>query len=145
MAIIEGFDIPEDLHYYVEKHVWVKVEEDGNVRMGLTDTGQHLAKKILFIRVKPPGVSTVYDKPIGTMESAKWVGPIAAPLNGVILEANPALRSKPTLVNEKPYAEGWIARITPANLEEDLAKLVTGEKALEDFKAEILARGIKKE
>ncbi len=145
MVTVEGFDIPEDLHYLVERHVYAKVEPDGTVKAGFTDTGQALAKKILFVRVKKPGTEVQFDKALGTIESAKWVGPFYSPVNGTLVEENKALRAKPSLINEAPYTDGWIAKIKPTNLEEDLKKLLKGEKAVEAFKKEIKDKNIAKE
>ncbi len=145
MVSVEGFDIPEDLYYLVERHVYAKVETDGIVKVGYTDTGQALAKKILFVRLKKPGTSVQFDKAFGTIESAKWVGPSQSPVDGTIIEGNKALRKNPSLVNEAPYTDGWMVRIKPTNLEENLKKLLKGEEAVEAFKKEIKEKNITKE
>jgi len=145
MAKIHGFEIPEDLYYDVKNHMWVKVLEDGTAKIGLDDVGQALAKKILFVRLRRPGAKVKKGKPLATIESAKWVGPLISPISGEIVSVNEQLRKKPSLLNEDPYGEGWVAIIKPDNLEEDLKALVTGSEALEAQKRDIEERGITKE
>ena len=36
MAIIEGFNMPDELYYHTE-HSWAKLEGDGKVRIGMSD------------------------------------------------------------------------------------------------------------
>ena len=55
-----------------------------------------------------------------SMESGKWVGRVAAMVSGEIAEVNEELEWEPSLVNESPYADGWLVKIemsTPAELD----------------------------
>jgi len=144
MTIIKGFNFPDELYYHVKRHMWVKVKDDGSVKVGLTDSGQQIIGKISFLRVKPAGFQVVFEKSFGTVESAKWVGPIVAPINGEIIEINPEVKAKPSLINKAPYTDGWIVRIKPSNLKADLAKLLNGKKAIDAFKAELAKKKLKK-
>jgi len=38
-------------------------------------------------------------------------------------------------LNKSPYKEGWIVRINPSDLEGEQGELVSGDEALEGFKA----------
>jgi len=145
MVQVLGFEIPEDLYYDVKNHVWLKILDDGNVRIGLDDVGQALAKRILFVRLRRKGAKIAKGKAIATLESAKWVGPVPSPVSGVIVEVNEELRRKPSLINEEPYGKGWIAVIKPDNLDEDIKDLVTGEEALKLQEEDIKKRGVTKE
>ncbi len=145
MVNVLGFEIPEDLYYDVKNHIWVKLLEDGTVKVGLDDVGQALAKRILFIRFKKEGAKVVKGKALGVLESAKWVGPIVSPISGTIIKINEQLKKKPSLVNDDPYGEGWIAIIKLANLQEDLKDLVTGEEAVKLQEEEIKEKEASKE
>ncbi len=117
------YEYPEGL-YYSRDHFWAKVE-DGKIRVGLTDFGQQVAGKIRSVRLRPPGRRVEQGKTLGTMETGKWVGPLKSPITGTIVENNPGLRRKASLVNEDSYGEGWVSVIEPASLEEDLKNLMT--------------------
>ena len=54
MATVSNCDLPEDLYYVVEKHVWAR-HEDGIVTVGLTDVAQNLAKGIISVSPKKVG------------------------------------------------------------------------------------------
>ena len=36
MAVIEGYNMPEELYYHKD-HAWVKLEENGAARIGMND------------------------------------------------------------------------------------------------------------
>ncbi|MGY5858000.1 MAG: glycine cleavage system protein H [Candidatus Thorarchaeota archaeon] len=121
MVTHEGFDFPDDL-YYTDDLIWMK-KENGNVRLGMAALGVDLAGKIKFVRLRPPGKAIAAGRSIGTMESGKWTGPVKAPVGGTIAEVNEALKDNPGLLNDDPYGAGWIAVITPDNLDGEIGSL----------------------
>jgi glycine cleavage system H protein len=70
------------------------------------------------------------------MESGKWVGRIYAPVSGKVEAANQDLEDTPELINDSPYEKGWICKITPSNLQEELKNLMKGESLVEFIKSE---------
>jgi glycine cleavage system H protein len=66
------------------------------------------------------GKTVEQSKPIGSMESGKWVGRIYTPVSGKVEAVNQDLEDNPELINESPYEKGWICKITPTRLQEDL-------------------------
>ena len=139
MTIENGCELPDDLYYYVERSqmTWVRAEGD-QVRIGLTDPAQTRAGKILHLRVKAAGTAREKGKPVATVESGKWAGPVVAPIAGEVTEANAEVERDPGLVNTDPYGKGWIVRMRPARREE-LAELLRGPAAIARFR-EILQR-----
>lgn len=141
MAEVKGCNLPEDLHYLVEAHVWAR-QEDGVVVLGLTDVAQSLARKIISVTLKRPGKKLAKGKSLGTVESSKWVGPVPAPVAGEIVEVNAALPGDPQLLNRDPYGAGWIAKLAPDDWDTDSADLVTGEAGVGAYHAYLDQEGI---
>lgn len=138
MASAEDFKVPEGL-YYSKGNMYVKVEDD-IVVVGLTDYGQHLAKKIVFVELPLVDDEVSQDEPIGTIESGKWSGPIESPISGEVIEVNDRLEDEPSLLNEDPYGEGWIAKIRPSNLEEELKNLMNKDQYIEFIREDLKKR-----
>ncbi len=128
--VYRGCVIPPDLYYDIENQVWFRINEDGTVTVGATDIGQARAGKIINIRIKKPGRHVPKGKPVASLESGKWTGPIPADIEGEVVERNEELFDNPELINEDPYGRGWIARLRPTDLERDIKDLVTGEEAI---------------
>jgi glycine cleavage system H protein len=107
---IAGIEFPEDL-YYDRQHNWARVEGD-HVVQGLTDFGQQIAQEIVFVEMPRAGRAVEQGETFMSMESGKWVGRIPAMVTGEIVEANEELEWEPQLVNESPYDEGWLVKVT---------------------------------
>ncbi len=143
MAKVNGCDIPEDLYYSIEKHVWGRREADGQVTIGMTSIAQHLAGKLLFITPKKAGQKIAQLKSVATVESGKYVGPVPTPFSGEISAVNEELSNDVSLMNSDPYGKGWVCRIKPSDFETDVKSLLTGQGAVEAYKKKIEAEGIK--
>ena len=141
MTTVKGCNLPEELYYLVEKHVWARREDD-IVVVGLTDVAQGLAKAIISVTTKKVGRSLVKGKSLGTVESSKWVGPVPAPVGGEIVAVNEALASDPGLLNRDPYGEGWIAKLRPDDWDADSGDLVTGATGIATYEEFLESEGI---
>jgi glycine cleavage system H protein len=141
MSRIRNCNIPDDLHYLVEKHIWARYDGEF-VTIGMTDVAQHLAHTFLSVTAKEPGRTVKKSKSIATVESSKWVGPVPSPVEGEIVEINAAVVARPTLINQDPYGEGWIARMRPNDWATDSADLATGEAGVAAYDAFLVAEGI---
>jgi glycine cleavage system H protein len=106
---ISGFEFPDDL-YYDKLHSWAKVEGDV-VTQGLTEFGQTVAQEIVFVEAPRVGREVEQGQTFMSMESGKWVGRVAAMVDGKIAEVNEELEWEPSLVNESPYEDGWLVKI----------------------------------
>jgi glycine cleavage system H protein len=142
MTEVRGCNLPDDLYYWPEKHVWVAPQDDGTVVVGVTDIAQSLAHAIISALPKKVGRAAKKGRSLGTIESGKWVGPVTAPVSGEILETNPLLGSDPGIVNRDPYGEGWYMKIMPTDWETESADLVTGADGIAAYEAFLVAEGI---
>ena len=132
---IEGYLFPDNLYYHKE-HFWARVEGD-IVVMGTSDFAQKLAGQIVYVEMPSVGKAVEQGKPCGSMESGKWVGRIYAPVSGKVESFNQDLEENPELINESPYERGWICKINPSNLQEELKNLLKEDNLLEFIKFEI--------
>jgi glycine cleavage system H protein len=145
MANIRGCNLPEDLYYLIDKHVWAKPVEGGLVRIGMTAVAAKLSGgKLAAITVKAKniGQEVKQGKSIATVESSKFVGPVPAPVTGVLVRANEKIASDPNLAIADPYGEGWIAEIKPAAWDAEKDKLASGAAGVASYQAKLEADNI---
>ncbi|MCL4413878.1 MAG: glycine cleavage system protein H [Actinobacteria bacterium] len=95
MATVNNCNLPDDLYYLVEKHVWARREGDDTVVVGLTDVAQNMAKTIISVGLKDVGRTVKKARSLATVESGKWVGPVPSPFDGEIVEVNQVLAADP--------------------------------------------------
>ena len=105
--------IPADLKY-TKEHEWIRVE--GNeAYVGITDYAQSELGEIVFVDVDSVGETIEQGAVFGSVEAVKTVSDLNMPATGEVLEFNEALNDQPELVNNDPYGEGWMVKITVNN------------------------------
>ena len=129
MVKVDNYEVPEGL-YYSDKWMWVRVE-NGKARIGITDYAQKQLRDIVFVELPSAGDTLSNTEPFGTVESVKAVSDLVAPLSGTIEKVNTEVSDKPELLNEDPYNKGWLAVVSPSNLNAELKQLMDFNKAVE--------------
>ena len=128
-----GCEFRPELHYDKDYQIWIRPEQDGTLTVGMTDISQTIAGKILHVRVRRPGTLRPKGKPVATVESGKWAGPIPNLFDCVIEAGNPRVLAEPALLNIEPY-EAWVARVRPSGgVEQALRLLLTGQQAADGY------------
>jgi glycine cleavage system H protein len=140
MVEIEGYDLPEEL-YYTKDHTWARIEDDGTVTVGLDAYGGTAVGEIEFIDLPMEDDEFEAGDAFGSMESAKWVGGLTMPVSGTVIEVNSEIEDNLELLAEDPYEEGWIIKIQPSNLEDELADLYYGDSVNDWFVEDLKERG----
>ena len=102
--------IPDDVSY-TKDHEWVSTPVDGLIRFGITDYAQSAPGDIVYIQMPVVGESIIAGKVCGEVESTKSVSEIFAPVSGKIIRVNEELNSRPEVINQSPYGQGWIAEV----------------------------------
>lgn len=145
MTNVRGCDLPEDLFYLIEKHVWAKPLEGGVIRVGITAVAAKLSGgklAALTVKAKNIGQEVLQGKSLATVESSKFVGPVPAPVTGVVLRANEKLADDPNLATSDPYGEGWVAEMQTSNWDAEKGSLVTGSAGVAAYQAKLEAENI---
>lgn len=128
-----GCEFLPELYYDDEFQIWLRREHDDSLTVGMTDISQTIAGKILHVRVRRPGTPRPPGKPVATIESGKWAGPVPNFIACTILEANPEVLENPNLINSDPY-NAWIARVSPdEGADRALKGFLTGEEAHQGY------------
>lgn len=111
-------NFPKNLRY-TKDHEWVKL--DGNTAtVGITDYAQRELGDIVYVEVETVGKSLKAGEVFGTVEAVKTVSDLFLPVEGKITELNNNLANSPESVNNDPYGEGWMIKMTvndPADVE----------------------------
>jgi glycine cleavage system H protein len=145
MSNVRGCNLPDDLYYLVEKHVWAKPLDGGVFRVGITAVAAKLSGgklAALTVKAKNIGQEVKQAKSLATLESSKFVGPVPAPLSGVVLRANEKLAADPNLAISDPYGEGWVAEMQPTDWENEKGILVFGADGVAAYQAKLEAENI---
>ena len=121
--------IPEDLQY-TKSHEWVRAE-DGTVTIGITDHAQEELGDVVFVELPDVGDTIGAGDSFGTVESVKAVSDLYTPVGGEVVEVNSSLEDVPEKINDDPYGEGWIVKLSTSE-EADLLSPEEYEKVVEE-------------
>ncbi|MEY4627768.1 MAG: glycine cleavage system protein [Bacteroidota bacterium] len=115
---------PDQLRY-TKEHEWISIE--GNeATIGITSFAQGELGDIIYVDIETIGKSLEADAVFGTVEAVKTVSDLFLPIAGIIKEKNPLLDTQPELVNQDPYGDGWMIKMTVQN-PSDLDKLMDAD------------------
>jgi glycine cleavage system H protein len=109
-------EIPKELRY-TKDHEWAKVSGDV-IEVGITAYAVQQLGDVTLVDLPAPGLKLSAHKRFGDIESVKTVSELFAPVSGEVIAINDALRDKPELVNDAPYAGGWMVRIRVSDAKE---------------------------
>ena len=121
--------IPDDLRY-TRSHEWVRAE-DGIVTIGITEHAQEELGDVVFVELPNVGDTIGAGDSFGTVESVKAVSDLYTPVGGEVVEINSSLEDAPEKINDDPYGEGWIVKLSTSE-EADLLSPEEYEKVVEE-------------
>ena len=127
-------EIPGDLKV-MKSHEWARVEDNGNVTVGISDHAQGLLGDLVYVELPSVGDEVKAGNACAVVESVKAASDVYAPVSGEVVAVNAALGDKPETINEDAYGEGWIFVVKPSSLGEDVEELLDPDayaEAIED-------------
>jgi glycine cleavage system H protein len=135
---IDHCSFPDDLLYDLEGNTWIANGDNGEVTVGVTSLLSAIAGKFTSVRQQNVGSKIDRGRSLGTLESLKFVGPIRAPISGIVSKVNSDAVKRPKLLNDAPYTEGWVVRLRPSNLASEIALLSRAMDVTEILKKKIV-------
>jgi glycine cleavage system H protein len=121
--------------FYDAEGVWAK-EENGRVRIGLSDFVQQRSGDVAFADVKPAGTALAVGDEVAVIETIKVNITYTSPISGKIIEVNPAMSDAPEAINQDPYWTGWLAVLEVNDWESESAKLLDPQAYFEIMKGQ---------
>ncbi|HTD67732.1 MAG TPA: glycine cleavage system protein GcvH [Candidatus Limnocylindria bacterium] len=101
--------VPSDLKY-AKSHEWVRLNGDV-ATVGITDHAQHELTDVVFVELPQVGRKLKAGEPCAVVESVKTASDIYAPVSGEVVAVNSKVVDTPSLVNDKPYDDGWFFQV----------------------------------
>lgn len=100
---------------YAETHEWVRLEDNGELTVGITDHAQDLLGDLVFAELPEVGQRFTAKEECMLLESVKAASDIYMPVNGEISAINTVLVDEPEVTNQYPFTDGWLFKIQPDN------------------------------
>ena len=111
---------------YTPTHEWVSLNGK-TATVGITDHAQKEISDVVFVELAKVGRDIRQKESVMVIESVKAAFDIYTPLSGRVVAVNDKLTSKPELVNQSPYENGWLFKLECSDLGE-LDSLLTEDQ-----------------
>jgi glycine cleavage system H protein len=118
-------NFPSELKY-TKDHEWIRLEGNEAI-VGITEFAQRELGDIVYIDINTIGNEVAENEVFGTVEAVKTVSDLFMPVGGTVLEINSKLDSAPELVNQDPYGDGWMVKIS-VNSVVEVGELLSAEQ-----------------
>jgi CheY-like chemotaxis protein len=110
----------------IPNHSWVRTDDTGDVLVGVHPFVLQCCGKITEIELPVEEDELVQGGAFGKIivESDRVPIRLWSPVSGHIKENNTRAVENPSMIKDDPYGEGWLLKVSPSNLQEDLKPLV---------------------
>ena len=128
------YDLPKNCKYS-KTHEYARIEADNSVTIGVTDFAQKQLGSVVYVEL--PEVESEFNEgdSFGVIESVKATEDLYMIVSGTVIDVNSELEEMPELVNDDPYGKGWMIRVKPLNLEEEMRELIDSDAYMEYIKS----------
>ncbi|MCL4772635.1 MAG: hypothetical protein KJZ98_01670 [Burkholderiaceae bacterium] len=126
--------VPSDRLYDTRYDMWVQ-REHGEVVIGATGFGLHQAGEVIGFTAKPIGAEVAAGRGLGTVELAKTVVAVRAPVAFRLARANEDAEQRPEIINRDPFGAGWMVRGEPLDWNNDVPRLVDAARYIAHIRA----------
>lgn len=101
---------PVDLKY-TASHEWLRDNGDGTATVGITFHAQDALGELVYVELPEIGRTVATGDACVVVESTKAASDVYAPVDGEVVEVNPALADAPQTVNDAPFTDGWLFKL----------------------------------
>jgi glycine cleavage system H protein len=121
--------VPDNLKY-IRSHEWLRSEGDAVV-IGITHYAQDQLGEVVYVELPEVGTGFEAGDELGTLESVKAVSEYLAPISGEVLAVNERLEDEPNLINNDPYSDGWLVKMSGSIGDDDVLDAAGYQEFLE--------------
>ncbi|MGA7861037.1 MAG: sulfurtransferase TusA family protein [Thermoplasmata archaeon] len=130
-----GCPVPDDCWVDIENDTWTRVEGDGvTFSAGVLASQAAFVGRYISVRFREVDGVLERERSVATLESLRSTAPFRIPVTARVIARNEALATRPKLLNDSPYEQGWVVRIAPSD-PRDVPRWLARPEAVRDVLA----------
>lgn len=118
-------------------HTWISLEMNGIVRVGIDDFAQKILGPFEEIELPTPGQKIEKGAPLFSVKKGTHRLSMLSAISGTVVSQNSELIDHIDYIQMKPYELGWVCKVEPSNLPNDLHALIIGADSVTWYQKEI--------
>ena len=114
---------------FAESHEWANVMDEGGDKVATIGISAHAVEALtdlVYMDLPDVGDTVTAGESFGEVESVKATSDMFSPVDGEIIAVNTDLPDNLEILNDDPYAAGWIIKVKLSS-EDALSKLMDHE------------------
>ncbi|NIR52786.1 response regulator [candidate division KSB1 bacterium] len=124
LAEVPGMNDEAVKSYFLGDHAFASLAEDGSVLFAVGKTFPKLMGEVKDVELPEVDTEVLQGNPcVKIITRNKLVHKVWAPLSGRVIEINHKLEEDTGLIDSDPFDQGWLVRVIPTNLENELENL----------------------
>jgi glycine cleavage system H protein len=128
LPMVAGFYISDNL-YYFRNHTWLRLERNGQYRIGMDDFSGRLIGEPSGVVLPPVGKELEMEENGWSIQHKYGDLEFVSPLKGVVTSVNHTLFDDPGEMTEKPYSNGWLMTVEPQSIAKSNRNFLMGDEA----------------
>jgi len=124
-------------YFFGRGHTWIELLSDNLARVGLDDFAQKIIGRIDDVDFIAGDSEVAKGDKLFTVRQGEKTLSFRAPISGKVVSFNDELVSSPEVLRKKPYSDGWVAILEPANFDQEAKSLSRGNEAAQWLREEI--------
>jgi glycine cleavage system H lipoate-binding protein len=128
MGAAGGFKLPANLSYH-PGHTWAMKEGYQMVRIGLDDLAVRLLGPIDRMELPARGRWLRQGENGWTITRGTHTFNVLSPIEGEVVDVNPAVLKNPSIIHGDPYGAGWLVAVSAPAVDGNMKNLLHGRLA----------------
>ncbi len=113
-------------YYRLGHNTWINIGDEGLVVVGVTDLYLKTINSVEKLKLMTPEENLIQGNTCAYIfTNDGCVHQLLAPLSGLIIDTNKQLATEAELLEKDPYFGGWIYKIIPSDLDNELKNLIS--------------------
>lgn len=125
---VPWFALADGFHYH-PGHGWAAAADGDVVTVGMDDFAAQLVGAPDALELPAIGTAVRQGERGWTLVAGERALPMLSPVEGEVVEVNPAVLDAPRLAADDPYGAGWLLKVRPRNRQASLKNLLSGDLA----------------
>jgi CheY-like chemotaxis protein len=116
-----------DGYYFLGRHSWVRFDSQDSwdvAEIGVAETVYQTVRELRYVRLPGLGDQVAQGEVLARLEASNASRcRVLSPLSGTVMDSNLALERDPSSIRLDPFRSGWLTRVIPSNVPDELENL----------------------
>ena len=126
--MVDWFLVPDHVYFH-PGHAWVQLGDGALATVGVDDFAQKLVGQVSAVTLPGIGSYIAQGERAWSLTSGGKSIDMLSPVDGTVVSVNERVLTRPDIVHQDPYGDGWLLKVIAARPAADCKQLLSGTLA----------------